>query len=428
MSGRPAPRPKRDAEEFARSNRTEDNDHTKKPRFDTRNPSALAADAPEDDIVLEADEIGKKAGTKRNAVNIDGYESDSSNEGFDARAEAKAKASKENGSKDEDEGDMFADLEEDFADGDENEEKDGKKKKKVNFIDVDEIHNLGQEALQQDSSSDESDVADEVRAGLDGDIDQEVGAGGKKKHAPKIEGFNLDAETDTGKFDEHLNYVRKTTDPDAKHDSWLEGVSKKEMKKAQQAHAKRDQEKRQKEREEDAITTSEVLQKLIPHLEPTESVLEALARLGKGKEKKKPKWKTKNRNKQSYEMDIDAPKKEEEDPAETRRRESVEAITESADRLLSRGQTEIYEASREILIRQYQKETGEKWVEPAKKDFEGPREWEYRWSDARDGGDSHGPYDRATMVAWNNAGYFGEGVEFRVVGPEPGDWSSAIDF
>ena len=79
---RPAPRPKRDGEEFAR-NHYEGGSDTKKPRFDVRNPSALAPDAPEEDAILEADEIGRRGQqTKRNAVNIDGYESDSSKRGI----------------------------------------------------------------------------------------------------------------------------------------------------------------------------------------------------------------------------------------------------------------------------------------------------------------------------------------------------------
>jgi CD2 antigen cytoplasmic tail-binding protein 2 len=63
-----AARPKRSAEEFARSQEKS----SKKPRFDYRNPSTLAPDAPEEeDLILNADVIGKSgAQTKRNAVNI----------------------------------------------------------------------------------------------------------------------------------------------------------------------------------------------------------------------------------------------------------------------------------------------------------------------------------------------------------------------
>ncbi len=84
-------------------------------------------------------------------------------------------------------------------------------------------------------------------------------------------------------------------------------------------------------------------------------------------------------------------------------------------------------------MRQYRGETGEDWTEPARADEnaaaatgESVKQWEYRWSDARDGGESHGPYDGQTMTAWNDAGYFGEGVEFRQLGE--GEWSRSVEF
>lgn len=481
-SRRPAPRPKRGGEEFARTRYHEDEGYSpKKPRFDIRNPSALVPDAPEEDAILDADEIGKRGQqTKRNAVNIDGFESDSSNGGFDTRAEAKAReAKKGNGvgeSKAEEDNDMFADVEEEqFGDGDEDEELAGegkKKKKDVKFLEVDgiagqvdgstggghvkvdlkaglfnkcnggnhhykfdaEAEDHHHQVLEEVESSTDSEIGDERRAALDSDLDEEVGAGGKKKHAPKLDAFNLKAEKEDGGFDEQLNYVRKAVDPDAKHDTWLEGVSKKEMKKAREAEDKRDLERRKKIREADAIFTSELVWTLILHLERGETVLEALARLGRSKEKKKPKWQNKNKNKRkgSNEMDVDA-ENPTDSPAETKRREAVEAITEAADQLLTRGQTEIYEAERELLIRQYQRETGEAWIELPKEsseddvDIAEQTQWEYRWSDARDGGEAHGPYEPAIMVSWNDAGYFGDGVEFRRVGNAV-SWSRTANF
>ncbi|KAL8684830.1 MAG: hypothetical protein Q9218_008115, partial [Villophora microphyllina] len=374
MSGRrPAPRPKRGGEEFARTHYLEDDGPSaKKPRFDVRNPSALAPDAPEEDAILEADEIGKRGQqTKRNAVNIDGYESDSSNEGFTARADAKAKeAGKEGeggaGSRAEEDNDMFADLEEDLKDGDEDEELAGegkKQKKNVRFLEEEEIEgqvagsksgghvsadfslNGGaqrngrrkdQDQDKEVESSTDSDVGDEERADVGEDIDEEIGAGGKKAHAPKLDAFNMKSEQEEGRFDAQGNFVRKAADPDAVHDSWLEGVSKKDMKKAKEAADKRDEERRQKTIEADSIVTSDILKSLIPQLEKGETVLEALARLGRGKEKKKPKWQNKHKDKRNGEdsMDVDA-EKAPEDPAETRRKKAVEAITDAADRLLT---------------------------------------------------------------------------------------------
>ncbi len=465
---RPAPRPSRGGEEFARTHYLEEEGPSlKKPRFDVRNPSALAPDAAEEDAILEADEIGKRGQqTKRNAVNIDGYESDSSNEGFDARADAKAKEVKRkggvggsgNGGQQEEENDMFADLDEDLKDGDEDEEIAGegkKKRKEVHFLGEDEIEGQvagsksgghvsadllmnGDGASRQkgkskgvDSSS-ESDVADEERADV-GEVDEEIGAGGKKEHAPKLDAFNMKNEQEEGRFDAQGNFVRKAADPDAVHDLWLEGVSKKDMKKAKEAADKRDEERRQKRKEDDAVLTSDILKTLIPYLERGETVLESLARLGRGKEKRKPKWQNKNKRKGDDAMDVDHDKAPE-DPAETRRREAVETITGAADQLLTRGQTDIYDAERELLMRQYSRETGDDWVDAPRADAEdvgvdGMREakkWEYRWSDGRDGGQVNGPYDGRMMVAWNDAGYFGEGVEFREAGWE--GWRQNVDF
>ena len=465
---RPAPRPSRGGEEFARTHYLEEEGPAlKKPRFDVRNPSALAPDAPEEDAILEADEIGKKGQqTKRNAVNIDGYESDSSNEGFDARADAKAKEIKKKGGvggsgkggKQEEENDMFADLDEDLKDGDEDEEVVGegkKKRKEVHFLGENDIEGQvagsksgghvsadllinGNGAPQRNAkskevdSSSESDVGEEERADV-GDVDEEIGAGGKKEHAPKLDAFNMKNEQEEGRFDAQGNFVRKAADPDAVHDSWLEGVSKRDMKKAKEAADKRDEERRQKRKEDDAILTSDILKTLIPYLERGETVLEALARLGRSKEKKKPNRQSRNKRKGDDAMDVDH-EKAPEDPAETRRREAVEAITGAADQLFSRGQTDVYDAERELLMRQYSRETGENWVE-APRDEEGEKgangvrvakHWEYRWSDGRDGGQVNGPYDGSMMVAWNDAGYFGEGVEFREAGWDR--WSRDVDF
>lgn len=448
------PRAKRAGDDFARFGAFEDEPTSKKPRFDARNPSTLAPDAPEEDAILDLDEIGKGPQTKRSAVNLDGYESDSSTENFDARAEAKAKAQEAAAKSEmEEDNDMFADLEEDFKDGDEDEDRPGAKgKKAVRFLDADEIE--GQvassksgghvaadfslngsgkgksKATDKDAESSSEDGDDEERDRVGSDVDDEVGAGGKKKHAPKLDAFNMKQEGEEGRFDESGNFVRKTNDPDAVHDSWLEGLSKKDMKKAKEAQEKRDEELRRKDREQDEVLTSDILGRLIGLLQRGETVLEALQRLGKGaKPKQKPKWQ-KNKKKSSDSMDVDEAK-DVEDPKEAKRRQNVEAITEAADQLLTRGQAEIYDAERELLMRQYRNETGDDWIEPAAEhngaDAEGAEaQWEYRWSDARDGGERHGPYDGNTMTAWNSAGFFTEGVEFRRVGDV--EWSRSVDF
>ncbi|KAF2012544.1 hypothetical protein BU24DRAFT_425184 [Aaosphaeria arxii CBS 175.79] len=421
-------RPKRPGDLFTRTHHLEGGEpSTKKPRFDPRNPSTLVPDAEEEDPILDADEIGKGAGIKRNAVNIDGYDSDSSTENFDARADAKAKA-KEAPTKDDDDDDMFAE-----SDKEEEEEvtrRGDKKKPAVRFLEDHEIE--GQEDASKsgghvavdlnsngrmetddvESSSDES-GGDEERDKMDPDLDEEIGAGGKKKHAPKLDAFNMRAEQEDGRFDEAGNYVRKAYDPDAAQDAWLDGLSKKDIKKAREAHEKREAAQKERERLEDSITLGEVLSTMIEHLQLGETPMEALARLGKAMPKKKKNF---NRNKKA--MDVDSEVDPAQDAEEQKIKASIDAITESASRLTDRGVDDVYEVPRELIMRQYKRETGEDWKNP------NPPQWEFHWLAAPEG-EINGPYSVETMRAWQESGQFEAGAEFRRVGEE--EFSRLLD-
>lgn len=445
---------KRSAEDYVRVTHDSERPH-RKPRFDLRNPSALAPDALEDDATLDADVIGSRGQqVRRGAVNIDGYDSDSENENFDVRAATRQQEKDvAQPSKEEEVGDMFADLEEDFADADgsdgDADRSISKRKKAVRFLDEGEIEgqNLSSKSgghvsadfslngggkgkakaldNEVDSSSD-SEVDDATRAAVGDEVDEELGAGGKKMHAPKLDAFNMRNENDEGRFDEQGNYVRKAADADAIHDIWMEGISKRDMKKAGEAHERREIERRRRAMEDDAKSDSEVLKSLIPLLQPAESILEALARLNKSK---KAKTRRQNKHKKSGVDTVDSVESKAEDAQEEERTRMIDTITEAADLLLARGQTDVYDSERETLMRQYQRASGEQWID----EEQSPRQsdsksWEYRWSDARDGGDIHGPYDDGTMKAWNDAGYFGDGVEFRQIGREIDGWTRIAEF
>ncbi|CAJ2510979.1 Uu.00g066040.m01.CDS01 [Anthostomella pinea] len=435
-----AARPKRAGENYARQNHNAEPD-SKKVKFDVRNPSALAADVDDEDegadAYLEADAevIRGSAATKRGAVNIDGYDSDSDREELGTLHASKSKATKDKKDDDEDVDDMFA------AEAEDGDPKDdavdnttGKKSKEVRFLDAAEIEGQdtrsrsGGHVHTDDPPSSEDDEEEVALAIQEEDIDEEVGAGGLKKHAPKVEAFNLKAEQEEGRFDESGNFVRKAVDPDAVHDRWLEGVSKKEMKKAAEAHEKREAEQREKRREEDNALTSDLLKSLILKLERGETALEALARLGRGqtKAKKVPKWKQKKQKPDVMELDAE---KAAEDPEQVRIKEAIDAITDAADKLLGRDRPDIYDRERELLIREYAREADEEWVEPQQKPEAADaktRMWEYRWTDGRDDADKQGPFDEPTMNAWQDAGYFGAGIEFREVGSD--SWTRAASF
>ncbi|KAG8419155.1 hypothetical protein J3459_011504 [Metarhizium acridum] len=467
-----AARPNRAGEDFARTHHGEAGSDTGNAKFDVRNPSILAPDSREEDAVLDADVIGGRHATKRGAVNLDGYDSDSDNETFNAKAASRKKGKVDineqldnydaagsaaasggnvNGADDDDDDDedMFAMGGEADAPKGEDEDADfdksGKKKKDVRFLDATQI--MGQEHgsksgghVRLDDNDSEDDETEAQLAALEEGVDEEVGAGGLKRNAPKVEAFNLQAEMEEGQFDQSGNYVRKAADPDAVHDNWLDGVSKKDMKKAAAAHEKREAEARQQRLEEADVLVSDMLRTLILQLEPSESPLEALARLGRGqtKTKKIPKWKLKKMNKGAEDMEVDN-KDSAQDAEQTRIKESINAITDAADKLLSRDYEEVYDQDRELLIRAYRRETGEDWVEPASRHqdvehgatvtVEPPiQQWEFRWTDGRDDGAKQGPFDKATMKAWQDAGYFAQGIEFRSAGSGEDDWTTTATF
>lgn len=445
------PRPKRAGEDFTRTHYgTDDLDGppgSKKPRFDLRNPSALAPDTLDDDPILDADEIGRRGQkVRRKAINLDGYDSDSENEGFSARIEEKAKRSREKHDAEDD--DIFAELQEDFGPEEiDADEALRKNKKSVRFLRDDEIEGqvasskgggavhadltMGADTIDAEEEESESDVGEEERAKVDDEIDQEVGAGAKKKHAPLLDAFNMRTEQEEGRFDDQGNYIRKAADPDAVYDTWMDGLSKKDIKKAKEAAEKREADRKEKRRAEDSLLTADILKTIINHLVRGETILEALSRLGQGLQRK-PKWQTKQKNKGRHQNGAAEDTEMTDDDPDAARKEAIDAITGAADILMGRGQAEIYDTERELLMRQYRSETGEDWVDPACLSGNGEPEqpatmWEYRWSDARDGGEAHGPYDSAMMESWKNAGYFGEGVEFRRVG-DRGLWSSTVNF
>ena len=429
-------RPKRAGEQFTRTHHLDGNEpSTKKPRFDPRNPSTLAPDAEdEDDPALEADVIGKGAGIKRNAVNIDGYDSDSSTENFNARAEARNK--KEKAPKDDDDDDdMFA---KDDKDDEQDEEtlKGQPKKRALRFLDNNEI--MGQEENSKsgghvaadftggaasvtekvESSSESGD--DEDRDRVDSDMDEELGAGGKKKHAPKLDAFNMRAEQEEGRFDEAGNFVRKAYDPDAAQDSWLEGISKKEMRRAKEAQDKKDADQKARERAEDSIMTSDVLSTLIVHLDVGETPMEALVRYGKAAPRKASRSWAKKKKTQAMDVDAAPSVDAAASAAANQAKEAIDSITECASRLSDRGVEDVYELAREMIMRQYKRETGEEWKNPRAAEAQ----WEFYWLAAGEQ-DINGPYDQATMQAWSQNGQFAAGAAFRRVGET--EWSRLLD-
>ncbi|KAG5946056.1 hypothetical protein E4U53_006645 [Claviceps sorghi] len=461
-----AARPNQAGENFARTHHNETDYDKTRVKFDVRNPSILAPESREDDAILDADVIGTRHSTKRGAVNLDGYDSDSDHETFNAKAANRKKGKVDFNEQldnydaagqataagagvpgaDDDDDDMFAVSGDAGPPGDAEEEGDdagfdrsGKKKKDVRFLDVTQI--VGQDHgsksgghIRLDEEESDDDETEAQLAAEEEGLDDEVGAGGRKRNAPKVEAFNLKAEMEEGQFDQSGNYVRRAGDPDAIHDNWLAGVSKKEMKKAAEAHEKREAEARKQRLAEADVLVSDLLNTLIARLEPSETPLEAIARFGRHqtKTKKIPKWKLKKMNKgNAGDMEVD--NAIEEDPEQARIKEAITAVTDAADGLFKRDYEDIYDQDRELLMRAYRRETGEDWVDPEAQQQddesnEPAKEWEFRWIDGRDDGSKKGPYQAAMMKAWQDSGYFGHGVEFRNAADGHDAWTTTATF
>ncbi|KAG1240901.1 hypothetical protein G6F68_017211 [Rhizopus microsporus] len=62
---------------------------------------------------------------------------------------------------------------------------------------------------------------------------------GVKKEG-KITAFNMKAELEEGSLDEKGNYIRNNEDPQAFHDKWMEGITRKDINYAKAAQEKRE--------------------------------------------------------------------------------------------------------------------------------------------------------------------------------------------
>lgn len=424
------------APEFVLSETREEN--RQKTRFDPLHPEFIRPD--EDDEVDEFEQdigLSRKRKTVRTDVSyqllgccvvdlIQGYDTDSSQE----RKSKKSKTGKKSTSKDEsdDDDDMFSDAEGNVQnDGDTNAAKGGDeedeygklKRKQVKFVDYTEFE--GQEISDeaQDPDDEEESIPSTPGDSDKEEIDEDVGLAGLKKHAPRIEKFNLKQEQSEGAFTEDGTYVRKAADPRAHQDTWMQGLTKGAIRRAKEGAKKqreRELELEKREKQEASVPHTERLRQLIRYLRPSETPLEALARLNQGKKKK---WKPTQKWKKSQ-MEVDEENRASEEDAKIK--QEIERLTAQADMLLNYGIHDIYSIRKERLIMMYQEDTGERYKEepaPGSEDVK----WEYRWAGTDD---IHSGFSSEDMKNWKTAGFFGEGVLCRPVGSS-GDWKSSTD-
>lgn len=312
---------------------------------------------------------------------LGGFDSDSEDNAYDSD---QSKQSEKNQSEDDD---MFA------SDSDE---------KGFNMDEFEKEHQLG----KYDPDGEDGEVL--------------VQGGYEEPSEIPIESFDLRREHQEGTFDEEMNYHKNiNSDSENEEDIWMAGVDKSDISEASrrakaskarpQVRAKRDLE--------------ESLKILIDILDRTETPLEALARFGQ-KSKTKPR-------KGSHRSSTTARSQSDKD--------AIFSITEACDDLEEDVISDIYEKSREELMRMYSRATGEdiqlrgtKRSRDDESDTEerdvktsgidlhdhdeesdyGEKVWRFRWIDSDE---VHGPYLAYEMDYWKET-YFENSVEVQRLG------------
>ncbi|KAI8379585.1 uncharacterized protein BYT42DRAFT_604919 [Radiomyces spectabilis] len=194
----------------------------------------------------------------------------------------------------------------------------------------------------------------------DTDDDASEDEEGNKKE-PKLTAFNMREEMEEGSFDASGNFIRNKADPQAFHDRWMEGISKKDMVRAREAQERREQAEALKEASRQAEmpqTKTDVFRMLAEYMLPGETVRETLMKLGTGVPKKVPAWKQKLLDKKKKKSTVPAAAQEQpltEEETE-QRKQSVEMVTGLADQMMALGHFTIYEDTFETIVRQLRRE------------------------------------------------------------------------
>ncbi|WFD21551.1 hypothetical protein MEQU1_000204 [Malassezia equina] len=377
---------------------------------------------------LDMDAQDERQGkTRRGRVMTEGYDSDDSDEG-PSKSHRRGWKDKNDGATDEEEDDMFAEKKE--TEGEEQDDV----KKEPRFLKLSEID--GQEfgartRMGDDDDNDELDHEEDPEYELeqalksqqheDANADAERtppgsprydGVAGVKKQGMgfRIEKFNMKAEMASGQFDEDGNYIRNKRDQFSQNDRWLEGnYTKKSIKAASDAQKKRQEvEKERMDKEMSEFPTMErAMKELAEHMQPGETVLDALHRLG---------------------SEAKRCKKDQERAAPSKA--VFERFTDVTSVLMNTfGQMNVYDDVYEGLVRMVRRAglVAEDW-DPSRKVKEVPHGdeaiWEYKWTPAylahvaKAQGTNvdpetkvFGPFRASELRAWADQGFFGPSKE-----------------
>ncbi|KAJ1966849.1 hypothetical protein IWQ62_002212 [Dispira parvispora] len=157
-----------------------------------------------------------------------------------------------------------------------------------------------------------------------------------------VEAFHMNEEMAEGDFDAEGNYIRKSRDPLAFHDQWLNNVTKSDIELARQAQRRQEQRIQQREQQSahraQQWTRPRTLLTLLELMQPRESVTRTLARLGKSS---KPRKSNRGQSGKSSATDTS--------PRDT---QTIELITELCDQMMALGDFNIYQTTYEQMVRE----------------------------------------------------------------------------
>ncbi|KZT51243.1 hypothetical protein CALCODRAFT_503770 [Calocera cornea HHB12733] len=421
----------------------------KRARFDDAALAAAEDRVFEDSVDANLEISARDA---KRSVNVDGYESDSTDDGEGVVLSRRSGA---NEMADEEE-DMFAPSgaagkdgvkdDEGDDDDDDDELRGGRRKEKVLALGDIEGQEFGEVGGDDDDEEDEDEIIDE----------DEAERRAKKGMGFELTGFNMKEEMEEGKFVDDGTFVR-TRDPHEMHDRWLEGTSEREMKRARRAHERREREEREREEKEQGEQRSKPKEEyeleLVQLMKKGESVMETLQRLGaeaKRSGAQKHKAKRKPAGPAAAAMDVDAPPPANGNGHTNGHAEptAIEQVTALASALMGLGDMDIYEETYEQLLRSVRRSgiVSPEWVPPSQTPPRAPSpppdtvQYEYRWAPeyvasaggTADAGARFGPFGKRELDAWRAAGYFGgfdlcERVQLRRVGDlDWGRWNTVF--
>ena len=363
----------------------------------------FAEDEDDDDTTILVNDIDDNLETRarRGRVRVEGYESDSTDEGESVVRSRRA------GADGGDDDDMFA-----IASDEEKRSKTqgGAKKKSTKWMSLGDIdgQEFGGGSGEDDKSVSESEPEDE---------DDRIRRS-KAGMGYEFTRFNMKEEMEEGKFAEDGTYVR-SFDQHQIHDRWLEDVDEEEMKRARRAKRKAERIERDRIREEERQSgTAEqnrtsMEMELVTIMLPGETVLETLARLGKVKKKKEAGTGATKKKRKPHEPVLAEP-----NVVSTKAPplSDIDRITTISSKLLP-SFPEIYSTTYEAILRSVRRSQAVPgdWVPPKPK-------FEYKWTvEAATTHDVNGPFTEEEVRTWFSAGYFGdsgERIALRVVGTE----------